>query len=179
MKAEKSDDLKLYTSSEIANILKMNPQVIARKLQAGDLEGYKIGKDWRVSHEQLLRFLGKHANTSATKSPQEKVIKSFFKDGKLKSIPTTRSKRDFVLRFMVSKLEPNRVYSEKEINDFISEFHQDFCTLRRELVNSKLMIRSAGKYKVVSWTLRVIVFGMVSVRAKISRFIHRKLTPCG
>lgn len=143
--------MKLYTSAEIADILKMNPQVIARKLQGGEMEGYKIGKDWRISHDQLLSFLEKHANTRAAKSPQEKVIKSFFENGKLKSIPTTRSKRELVLRHLVEQLEPNRVYSEKEINRFISEFHSDVCTIRREFIINKLMVRSSGKYKVASW----------------------------
>jgi excisionase family DNA binding protein len=151
MKTQSPEELKLYTSAEVADILRMNPQVIARKLQGGEIEGYKIGKDWRVSQAQLLRFLEKHANTNAAKSPGDKVIKSFFEDGKLKSIPTTRSKRELVLRHLVSKLEPDRVYSEKEINNFISDFHPDVCTIRREFIINKLMVRNAGKYKVASW----------------------------
>lgn len=145
------DELKFYTSAEVADILKMNPQVIARKLQGGEMEGYKIGKDWRVSHAQLMRFLAKHSNTNAAKTPQEKAIRSFFEDGKLKSIPTTRSKRELILRYLAAKLEPHRVYTEKEINLFISEFHPDVCTIRREFIMNKLMVRSAGKYKVASW----------------------------
>jgi hypothetical protein len=151
MKPKHIEDLQFYTSSEVAAILKMNPQVIARKLQGGDMEGYKIGKDWRVSHSQFLRFLDKYANTNAPKTPQEKVIKTFFEDGKLKSIPTTRSKRELILRHLVSQLEPNRIYSEKEINNFISGFHPDVCTIRREFIINKLMVRNAGKYKVASW----------------------------
>jgi hypothetical protein len=129
----------------------MNPQVITRKLQGGEIEGYKIGKDWRVSHTQLLRFLEKHSNVNTAKSPQEKVIKSFFENGKLKSIPTTRSKRELVLRYLVTQLEANRVYTEKEINHFITRFHPDVCTIRREFIMNKLMVRNAGKYKVASW----------------------------
>jgi excisionase family DNA binding protein len=147
------EELKFYTSSEVADILKMNPQVIARKLQFGELEGYKIGKDWRVSHAQLMRFLEKHSNANAAKTPQEKVVKSFFEGGKLKSIPTTRLKREWVLRHLVSQLEPNRVYTEKEINNFISNYHQDVCTIRREFIINKLMVRNAGKYKVATWNL--------------------------
>lgn len=145
------DDLKFYTSTEIAEILKMHPQVIARKLQAGELEGYKIGKDWRVSHAQLMRFLEKHSNVNAAKTPEEKVVKTFLKDGKLKSIPTARGKRELVLRHMVGQLEANRVYSEKEINEFISAYHSDVCTIRREFIINKLMVRNAGKYKVATW----------------------------
>src|SRR4051812_42716469 len=107
MSTTQANDLKFYTSAEIAEILKMNPQVIARKLQGGELEGYKLGKDWRVSQAQLMRFLEKHSNTNAAKSPHDKTIKSFFADGKLKSIPTTRSKREFVLRHLVAQLEPD------------------------------------------------------------------------
>jgi hypothetical protein len=79
------------------------------------------------------------------------VIKTFFEDGKLKSIPTTRSKRELILRHLVSQLEPSRIYSEKEINNFISGFHPDVCTIRREFIINKLMVRNAGKYKVASW----------------------------
>ena len=35
-------DLKFYTTNEIADLLKMNIQVIARKLKHGELPGYKI-----------------------------------------------------------------------------------------------------------------------------------------
>jgi len=51
----------------------------------------------------------------------------------------------------VAKLDPKKVYSEEEINQFISPFHSDVCTLRREFIMNKLMVRSKGKYKVVGW----------------------------
>ena len=56
--------LRFFTSAEVADILKMNPQVITRKLQAGDLAGHKLGKDWRVSEAQLFEFLERHRNDS-------------------------------------------------------------------------------------------------------------------
>jgi excisionase family DNA binding protein len=146
-----NQDLELFTSTEAAAILKMNPQVIARKLQCGEMEGYKIGKDWRVSQTQLLKFLAKHSNQRAVGGPREKVLRTFFENGRLKSIPTTRTKREYVLRHLISQLEPTRVYSEKEINEFIAKFHSDVCTIRREFIINKLMVRSSGKYKVASW----------------------------
>ena len=57
--------LRFFTSTEVAEILKMNPQVITRKLQAGEIEGYKLGKDWRVSEAQLIEFLERHRNCRA------------------------------------------------------------------------------------------------------------------
>jgi excisionase family DNA binding protein len=146
-----SPELIFFTSAEVAEILKMNPQVIARKLQAGELEGYKLGKDWRVSKDQLLRYLERHSNQRTAKDPDSKAVQTFFDNGKLKSIPAARSKRLPVLKHLVSMLDSRRVYSEPEINDFLREFHSDICTLRRELIVNKLMVRSSGKYKVVGW----------------------------
>ncbi len=145
------NELVFFTSAEIAGILKMHPQVIARKLQSGELEGYKLGKDWRVSKEQLLRYLDARSNQNAAKSPEAKVVGAFFENGKLKSIPAARSKRLHVLKHLVSKLDARKVYSEAEINDFLEPYHPDICTLRRELIVNKLMVRSGGKYKVVGW----------------------------
>lgn len=60
--APAGSSLRFFTSTEVAEILKMHPQVITRKLQAGDIAGYKLGKDWRVSEAQLMAFLEKHSN---------------------------------------------------------------------------------------------------------------------
>lgn len=146
-----SNELTFFTSAEVADILKMHPQVIARKLQGGEIEGYKLGKDWRVSKDQLLRYLERHSNQKSATSPEAKVLQTFFEDGKLKSIPAARSKRLHVLKHLVSKLDARKVYTEVEINDFLKPFHSDICTLRREFIMNKLMVRSRGKYKVVGW----------------------------
>jgi excisionase family DNA binding protein len=150
-KNDLANELTFFTSAEVADILKMHVQVIARKLQCGEIEGYKLGKDWRVSKEQLLRYLQRHSNQKTSKTPEVKVVEIFFADGKLKSIPAMRSKRLHVLRHLVSMLDARKVYTEVELNNFLKPIHSDICTLRRELIINKLMVRSAGKYKVVGW----------------------------
>lgn len=142
--------LKFYTSTEVAEILKMNPQVITRKLQGGELEGYKLGKDWRVSEAQLMQFLERHSN-KRPRTPETRIVENFVENGKLKSIPTQRSKRLLVLKHLVSQLDSKKVYREEELNKFLATFHSDVCTLRREFIINKLMVRKDGKYKVVSW----------------------------
>jgi excisionase family DNA binding protein len=142
--------LTLFTAQEVASILKMNTQVVTRKLSSGELEGYKIGKEWRISEEQVIHFLEKYKNN--TKQDQgDKIVKTFIKNGKLIDIPATRSKRELILKYLVSKLDNTKIYSEKEINDFIKNYHQDVCTIRREFIGYKLMVRKDGKYKKVSW----------------------------
>ncbi|MBS1962415.1 MAG: DUF2087 domain-containing protein [Bdellovibrionales bacterium] len=151
--------LRLFTSAEVAEVLRLHPQVVARKLQAGEIPGYKLGKDWRVSETQLAQYLERHANqkesgprnllpTEAKKDA--KVVRTFIVDGKLRSIPTARGKRLAVLKYLVSKLEPRRIYPEEELNRFLETFHSDVCTLRREFIMNGLMVRKDGKYKVVA-----------------------------
>ncbi|MEM1153038.1 MAG: DUF2087 domain-containing protein [Pseudomonadota bacterium] len=143
--------LTLFTATEVAGILKMNVQVVARKLSSGELEGYKLGKEWRVSEPQLLGYLEKHKNTKVRRSEAEKTVETFFQDGKLKEIPAARGKRVHILRHLVSQLDETTIYTEKEINAFIRKYHSDVCTIRREFIGHKLMVRKDGKYKRVSW----------------------------
>ncbi|EHB62793.1 metalloregulator ArsR/SmtB family transcription factor [Paenibacillus lactis] len=79
---------------------------------------------------------------------RESVIKSFFtQDGKLKSIPAQLKKKLIVLTHIVSMLENGRKYSEKEINEFIAGFHEDFATIRREFIMHHFMYRDNGVYE--------------------------------
>ena len=79
---------------------------------------------------------------------RESVIKNFFtQDGKLKSIPAQLKKKLIVLTHIVSMLENGRKYSEKEINEFIAGFHEDFATIRREFIMHHFMYRDNGVYE--------------------------------
>lgn len=77
---------------------------------------------------------------------RQKVLDTFFVYGKLKSIPAQRKKRQIVLQEIAGRFVPGKEYPEKEVNLIISEMHDDFCTLRRELVIERLMQRDHGLY---------------------------------
>ncbi len=139
------DLIKFFTTAEVAAMLKMNPQVIARKLQKGEIAAYKIGKDWRVSEEGLFAWLEQHSNKNLN-DPAANVLKHFLKDGRLTALPAQRKKRRYLLEYILRRFEMNRVYPEKEVNAIIQEHYEDFCTVRREFIMSKMMTRKAGKY---------------------------------
>jgi predicted transcriptional regulator len=69
-------------------------------------------------------------------------------DGSLKTIPAQRKKLEAVLRYVVKAFEPDVHYSEKQVNEILSRFHEDTATLRRELVGYGLMGREGdgGEY---------------------------------
>ena len=77
---------------------------------------------------------------------RQKVINSFFVYGKLKSIPAQRKKKRIILEEIARSFEPGRVYTEREVNIIIADFHDDFCTIRRDMISEKLMERENGKY---------------------------------
>ncbi len=65
---------------------------------------------------------------------EKKVIKSFFEYGKLKSIPARLKKREIVIGYIASKLEWNRVYSEKELVLELIDIYDDYSTIKRDLI---------------------------------------------
>lgn len=77
---------------------------------------------------------------------RQKVIDTFFEYGKLKSIPAQRKKQRIVLEEIVQSFEYDRLYSEKEVNLIIADFHDDFCTIRRDMICEGLLERNAEGY---------------------------------
>ena len=77
---------------------------------------------------------------------RQKVLENLFEYGKLKTIPVQRKKRRIVLEKLAERFEKDRIYPEKEVNLIIAEFHDDFCTLRREMIAEGIMERSKGDY---------------------------------
>lgn len=72
---------------------------------------------------------------------RQKVIDSFFEYGKLKSIPTQRKKERIVLEVIAQAFDFDCAYTEKEVNLRIAEFHDDFCTIRRDMIAENLLAR--------------------------------------
>lgn len=77
---------------------------------------------------------------------RKKVIDSFFKYGKLKSIPVQRKKKTIILEEIAKAFEKGKEYSEREVNIIIADFNDDFCTLRRDLISENFLERSNGIY---------------------------------
>ncbi|QGG96479.1 DUF2087 domain-containing protein [Actinomarinicola tropica] len=137
-----SDALVLHTAAEVAEILRMNLQVVQRKLQAGEIPGYRIGREWRVERAQLLAWLERHSNQ------RDPLDVHFHADGRLRALPTKRGLRREVLERVVARLAPDRTWSEIELNRELRAVHDDVAALRRELVAERLLVRTPdGVYK--------------------------------
>lgn len=52
-------DKKFLTVKEAAAILKVNPETIREKLRKGQIPAFKLGKDWRISENNLNNYINK------------------------------------------------------------------------------------------------------------------------
>ena len=79
---------------------------------------------------------------------EEKVVRAFFRDGRLVSIPAKPRKRDLLLPIVLDRCFPeDRDYEEKEVNMRLALLHPDVAALRRYLVDGGLMTRQGGIYR--------------------------------
>ena len=104
---------------------------------------------------RLMDMLSVQSDEAAVQAKREaqyrkKVIDTFFEYGKLKAIPAQRKKRRIVLEEIAKCFEFDRTYTEREVNIIIADFHDDFCTIRREMIMERLMARDHQIY----WRLK-------------------------
>lgn len=99
---------------------------------------------------ELLRSVRSSEQSSkpTDESERDKTLRHFFRDGQLVSIPASRKQRVFVLQYLLEQFQPGREYPEREVNDLLGAFNEDFATLRRELVDYGYLVRNKGIYEV-------------------------------
>ncbi|HAQ07684.1 MAG TPA: ArsR family transcriptional regulator [Bacillus bacterium] len=79
---------------------------------------------------------------------RQKVIDNFItREGKLKIIPAQRKKKLIVFEHIVRGLKTGKKYQEKELNEYIKHFHEDYATIRREFIINHYMYRENGIYE--------------------------------
>ena len=136
-----------FTTAELAEKLKMNVQVITRKVQAGEIAAYKLGKDWRIPEQSVFEWLERNANGNGdSRAARSNGHNGNGGNGKSRTVLTKRSTRAFLLEYILAQFEPSREYSEDEVNRVIARYHDDFDTVREEFLDNRMMSCARGKY---------------------------------
>lgn len=104
---------------------------------------------------RILDILQEESDEAALQAQREadyrrRVIDTFFQYGRLTAIPTQRKKERIVLEVIAEAFAFDRVYTEREVNILIADFHDDFCTIRRDMIAEHLLARKDGRYWRVS-----------------------------
>ncbi|WP_342555552.1 metalloregulator ArsR/SmtB family transcription factor [Paenibacillus sp. FSL R7-0652] len=112
------------------------------------LNPYFIREHAQASVDFIFNRKEQSDMTDINESLKASIMRNFFsKDGRLRQIPAQYKKKLVVLEYLVEQLEFGRKYSEKEINTFIQNYHEDFATLRREFIMHQFMYREDGEYE--------------------------------
>lgn len=110
---------------------------------------YSINKE--VFQCRILDILGEKSSDAQRQQEREaryrqRVLDSFFEYGRLKAIPAQRKKERICLEEIAKELELGRPYPEWELNQVLLRFHQDYCTLRRDMISEGILRREEGLY---------------------------------
>jgi hypothetical protein len=151
---------KSYSVEELAALLKLKPSTVSHhlsKLAEAELVSshaesyYSVYQlDRKVLEEKShTMFSQSELSTVAAEVDVDaydaKVVRDFTRrDGSLKTIPAQQKKLEAVLRHVVKAFDMGKRYSEKNVNEILSQYHEDTATLRRELVGFGLMEREGG-----------------------------------
>lgn len=149
-------------TEELAGLLQLSKATVSHHLSllsnAGLLESereqyyqnYKLKPQLLEQTLQQIIASGLEGLTQTDDPFRSKTLRDFFKHGRLQQIPAQRKKREVVLEKIVQSFELDRDYPENQVNQIIVEFHDDYATLRRELVGMGLMTRAANVYRRVA-----------------------------
>ena len=107
---------------------------------------YSLNRE--IFDKPLFELIKKDEEIVDTEEKYKKeVISNFFKYGRLTQIPTQRKKREIVLAEILKQFDVDREYGEKEVNEVILRYHEDYCTIRREMIAFGMMTRDHERYK--------------------------------
>jgi hypothetical protein len=77
-----------------------------------------------------------------------RTIRSFIRDGRLTTIPSKEKRRLVIYRYLRDEVfTEDRPYPEAEVNQRLALFHPDVATIRRGMVDARLVTRDAGWYR--------------------------------
>ncbi len=148
------------TVEQLSELLKVRPSTVSHHLQylahvglvSAQAQGYyNLYRLESGALEQMAqRFLRRETLASAAAgidldAYDRKVIENFTNgQGKIKVFPAQRKKMEAILRYVLRAFEPGVRYSEKQVNDILGRYNPDTATLRRELVDYKMLMREGG-----------------------------------
>lgn len=151
---------KPYSVEELAALLQLKPSTVSHhlsKLAEAELVSSRAESYYSIYQldqkmlEQKSRSMFSQTELSNVAAEVDadaydnKVVKDYSKrDGSLKTLPAQRKKLEAILRHVVQSFEMGKRYSEKRVNEILSQYHEDTATLRRELVGYGLMQREGG-----------------------------------
>lgn len=105
---------------------------------------------YRLDQAQIFKLkkqLFAREEASQPQSAVEKDLVKFIKGGRLAQLPVAPAKLRLVLEWLVARFQCGAVYTEKQVNELLQGHAIDHVTLRRLLIDHRLLVRQAGIYQ--------------------------------
>ncbi len=90
--------------------------------------------------------VGKELQDDRMEDYRRKVLETFFRHGRLEKLPAQHKKRLIVLEQFARRFVPGQRYGEQEVTGIIVPLFDDYCTIRRLLVDESLIRRDGTWY---------------------------------
>lgn len=149
-----------YTVEQMVEMLDLRPSTVSHHLAklskaglvtARSVSYYNVYRlETKVLEEMSRRLLADETLPAVTADVDmdaydRKVINTFCeKNGRIRQFPAQQKKYEAILRYVVQDFQPGTRYSEKHVNEILSRFSDDVASLRRGLIEYKLMGREGG-----------------------------------
>ena len=113
------------------------------------IDNFDISQDVRFSTYgvpmiigEIRRFLRDNNSVRVSRSLRDTAYKAM----QVKERLTTQNNKDPSIEEIAKELELGRPYPERELNQVLLRFHQDYCTLRRDMISEGILRREEGLY---------------------------------
>ena len=149
-----------YSVEQLAEILKVRPSTVSHHLAKLSDAGLVHARaesyynmyylETGVLEEKARRLLAEETLPAMvadidTDAYDRKVLTNFTTpEGRVKAFPAQRKKMEAILRYVLKSFEPGKRYSEKEVNELLLQYYEDYTTLRRELIDYRMLAREGG-----------------------------------
>jgi ArsR family transcriptional regulator len=147
---ELSERLNLSPSTISFHLKKLEDVKLVIKEKKQYYSEFHINKaifDSPLKELTTFKNMEKYVQDERVKKYKDKVINTFFENGRLKQMPAQLKKRIIIFEWFADKFETGMDYSEQEVSDFIGKYYDDYCLVRRELVDRKYMSRRNQIYR--------------------------------
>lgn len=145
------------TTEQLAAELGFKPAVVARHLATligaglvaaqAQPSGTRYALRWQAPRALAARLSARPAAPAleSVAASDQPVLRNYLTaDGRLRELPLQEKKMQAVLRYVVRVFEPERQYTEKQVNEALARFHNDTSGLRRGLVDAGYLQRTSS-----------------------------------
>jgi len=149
-----------YTVEQMAEMLNLRPSTVSHHLTKLSKSGLVSARsesyynfyrlETAVLEAMSQRLLARETMPAVTAGVDmdaydKKVLNTFCDaEGRIKQFPSQQKKFEVILRHVLTRFEVGVCYPETQVNEILSYYSADTASLRRGLIEYKLMAREGG-----------------------------------